>query len=100
MPYVLERNREAIEDKILSVARYLNLSDTSFVGFINWILDIRKKLEIPHTLKELINENTKFDEMSKMAFKDPSTGGNPITLKENDFLELYKNSYDGKILSI
>ena len=100
MPYVLERNRNAIEDKIISIARYLDLSNSSFEGFMKWILDIRKELEIPHTLKELINDNTKFDEMSKMALQDPSTGGNPISFNENDFLELYQNSYEGRLLSI
>ena len=97
MPYVLERNKEAVEDKIQSLARYLNLNNTSFEGFMKWILDIRKDLEIPHTLKELINDNTRFEEMSKMAFKDPSTGGNPISLTEDDFLQLYKNSYEGNL---
>ena len=100
MPYVLERNKEAIENKIISVARYLDLSNSSFEGFMKWILDIRKELEIPHTLKELINDNTKFEEMSKMALQDPSTGGNPISLNKNDFFELYQNSYEGKIISI
>ena len=100
MPYVLERNRKAIEDKMISVARYLDLSNPSFEGFMKWILDIRKELKIPHTLKELINDNSRFHEMSKMALKDPSTGGNPIALNQNDFLELYKNSYEGKLLSI
>ena len=36
--------------------------------------------------------------MSKMALNDPSTGGNPISLTQNDFFDLYKNSYDGKLL--
>jgi alcohol dehydrogenase class IV len=100
MPYVLERNREAIEDRIIAVGKYLDLEDTSFEGFMKWILDLRKELEIPHTLKELINDDTKFEEMSKMALKDPSTGGNPIPLTEKDFLELYKNAYLGKLLTV
>ena len=100
MPYVLERNREAIEDKMIAVGKYLDLEDTSFEGFMKWILDLRKELEIPHTLKELINDDTKFEEMSKMALKDPSTGGNPIPLTEKDFLELYKNAYLGKLLTV
>ena len=100
MPYVLEKNREAIEDKMIAVAKYLDLGDTSFNGFIKWILDLRKELEIPHTLKELINDDTKFEEMSKMALQDPSTGGNPIPLTQKDFLELYNDAYKGKLLTI
>ena len=41
---------------------------------MNWILDLRKELGIPHTLKELIKDDSKFEEMSEMALNDPSTG--------------------------
>ena len=98
MPYVLERNREAIEEKIIAVSKYLNLHDTTFEGFMNWILDLRNILEIPHTLKDLIGENIKLEAMSKMALNDPSTGGNPIILNQEDFFQLYKDAYDGKLL--
>ncbi len=97
MPYVLEKNRKAIESKIIALSRYLNLQNNSFEGFITWILDLRNELKIPHTLKELINDDSRFEEMSKMALQDPSTGSNPISLTQNDFLELYQNSYNGKL---
>lgn len=98
MPYVLERNRDAIEDKISAVARYLDLDKLSFDGFLEWVLNLRKELKIPHTLKELINDDTKLEEMSKMALNDPSTAGNPVNLTQEDFLILYKNSYEGRLL--
>ena len=95
MPYVLRRNKKVIEEKIISLSRYLNLEDQTFEGFMNWILYLRKELLIPHTLKDLIQDDSKFEEMSKMAKDDPSTGGNPITLEINDFYNLYKDSYSG-----
>ena len=95
MPYVLKRNKTVIEEKIISLSRYLNLEDQTFEGFMNWILYLRKELLIPHTLKELIQDDSKFEEMSKMAKDDPSTGGNPISLEINDFYNLYKDSYSG-----
>ena len=98
MPYVIERNRESIEDKIITLSRYLNLENYDFDGFIKWILNLRKELNIPHTLKELIQDNSKLEEMSKMALQDPSTETNPITLTQEDFLDLYKNAYEGKML--
>ncbi len=97
MPYVLKKNRKAIEEKIISLSRYLNLDDQTFDGFMNWILDLRKKLLIPHTLKELIDDDKKFSEMSKMAKEDPSTGGNPIALEVDDFYNLYKESFNGNL---
>ena len=97
MPYVLKKNKEAIEEKIISLSRYLNLTNPSFDSFMNWILELRKELNIPHTLKELINEDAKFEEMSIMALNDPSTAGNPVVLNDKDFLELYKNSFIGNL---
>ena len=95
MPYVLKRNKKVIEEKIISLSRYLNLEDQTFEGFMSWLLHLRKELLIPHTLKELIQEDSKFEEMSKMAKDDPSTGGNPVPLEINDFYNLYKDSYSG-----
>ena len=95
MPYVLLRNKKVIENKITDLSRYLNLSNPSFNSFLDWILDLRKLLSIPHTLKELIDDNSNFEKMSVMALNDPSTSSNPIKLNENDFLKLYQDSFEG-----
>jgi len=97
MPYVLKKNKEAIEGKLIAVTRYIGLSNQSFDGFMKWILYLRESLNIPHTLKDLIGEDVKLQEMSKMALADPSTGGNPIELNESDFFQLYKDSYEGNL---
>ena len=95
MPYVFKKNRIAIEEKIISLSRYLNLKDKTFDGFMSWILDLRKQLSIPHTLKDLIDDDSKFTEMSKMAKDDPSTGGNPLAFEVSDFYNLYQDSFKG-----
>ena len=95
MPYVLKRNEKAIKDKITDLSKYLNLPNPSFQSFLDWVIDLRKLLKIPHTLKDLIHEDSKLEIMSKMALNDPSTNSNPIKLEKNDFLNLYKNSFNG-----
>ena len=97
MPYVLLKNQVAIEEKITYLAKYIDLPNPNFDGFMKWILDLRQALVIPHTLKELINDDSRFEEMSVMAFNDPSTGGNPIKLNDKNFLHLYRDSYNGKL---
>ena len=82
---------------MISLSRYLNLSDHSFDGIMNWILDLREKLSIPHTLKDLINDDSNLKKMSIMAKEDPSTEGNPVKLEISDFEELYHNSFRGKL---
>ena len=97
MPYVLTFNREAIEERIISICDYLNLSK-SFNSFLEWILDLRKKLEIPHKLSDVIDINKlDIDELSEMALNDPSTASNPKTLTISDMKIIYKNSISGEL---
>ena len=98
MPYVLTFNKDVIENKILKICDYLELSDKSFNGFINWVLELRKKLDMPHKLSEVINEkDLQLDRLSKMALDDPSTGGNPKKLTEADMKAMYQHSMSGTL---
>ena len=98
MPYVLTFNKDVIEHKVIEICDYLKLKDKSFDGFVNWVLDLRKKLDIPHKLSEVIDEKDfDLDRLSKMALADPSTGGNPKELNENDMKVMYQHSMTGKL---
>ena len=98
MPYVLTFNKDVIEEKIIKICNYLELPDRTFNGFIKWVLDLRKKLNMPHKLSEVIKEE-EFDlaRLSKMALADPSTGGNPKPLTENDMKVMYQHSMSGTL---
>ena len=97
MPYVLIFNKKEIEDKIVSICDYLDLNK-NFNDFLNWILDLRKKLKIPHTLSEVIDEKKiDLNKISKMALDDPSTSGNPKKLSLSDMRKLYENSLKGEL---
>ena len=97
MPYVLSFNRSLIEKKIVSICDYLYL-DKNFESFLNWILDLRKELKIPHKLSEVI-EKSKIDleMLSQMALDDPSTATNPKKLTIDDMKILYEHSISGKL---
>ena len=96
MPYVLTFNKNVIEDKIIKICDYLEFQDKSFNGFISWVLDLRKKLEIPHKLSDVVKEkDLQLDRLSKMALADPSTGGNPKKLSEADMKIMYQHSMSG-----
>ena len=100
MPYVLTFNRDVIEKKIIKICDYLELQDRSFDGFINWILDLRTKLNMPHKLSEVIDEKDfQLDRLSKMALEDPSTGGNPKKLSEADMKIMYQHSMSGTLFN-
>ena len=98
MPYVLTFNKNVIEEKIIKICDYLELKDRSFDGFVNWVLYLRKKLDMPHKLSEVINEKDfDIDRLSKMALADPSTGGNPKKLTEDDMRIMYQHSMTGEL---
>ena len=97
MPYVLTFNREAIEERIISICDYLNLSK-SFNSYLKWILDLRKELKIPHKLSDVIDPNKiDLDELSEMALNDPSTTSNPKKLTISDMKIMYKHSISGEL---
>ena len=98
MPYVLSFNRDVIENKIVKVCEYLDLKDKSFDTFLNWVLDLRNNLNIPHKLSEVIENNDfDLDKLSKMALNDPSTGGNPKKLTLDDMKIMYQHSMSGEL---
>ena len=97
MPYVLTFNKSLIEDRIVSICDYLNL-DKSFDSFLNWILDLRRDLNIPHKLSEVVEENKiDIDKLSQMALEDPSTASNPKKMTIDDMKILYEYSLSGKL---
>ena len=97
MPYVLTFNKDTVEQRIISICDYLNIQK-NFESFLNWILELRKNLNIPHKLSDVIDQNKiNIDKLSQMALDDPSTVSNPKKLSLEDMKTLYKHSISGKL---
>ena len=97
MPYVLTFNKTSIEKKIISICDYLNL-DKKFDSFLAWILQLRKELEIPHKLSDIMDcSKINIEELSLMAFEDPSTDGNPKKINREDLKLMYEYSISGDL---
>ena len=97
MPYVLTFNKNLIENRIVSICDYLSLNKT-FESFLNWILNLRKELNIPHKLSDVIDvEKMNLNKLSKMALEDPSTATNPKKMTIDDMKILYEYSITGKL---
>ena len=97
MPYVLTFNKDTVEQRIISICDYLNIQK-NFESFLNWILELRKNLNIPHKLSDVIDQNKiNIDKLSQMALDDPSTASNPKKLSLEDMKTLYKHSISGKL---
>tara|TARA_Y100000022_G_scaffold10720_1_gene8516 strand:- start:1409 stop:2569 length:1161 start_codon:yes stop_codon:yes gene_type:complete len=97
MPYVLTFNKSSIENKIVSICDYLDL-EKNFDSFLQWILDLRKNLNIPNKLSDVMNcSDLDLDQLSLMAFEDPSTGGNPVKITKEDLKLMYERSISGEL---
>ena len=97
MPYVLTFNKNSIEKKIISICDYLGL-DKKFDSFLEWILDLRKELVIPHKLSDVMDcSKINLDELSLMAYEDPSTSGNPRKIDKDDLKMMYEYSITGDL---
>ena len=95
MPFVLNYNRSIIEDKFTRLANFLDIKN-GFEGIVDWIIELKKEMEIPETLKDMgVNEGDEI-KLAPLAQEDPSTGANPLEMTVERFQELILNCIAGK----
>ena len=97
MPYVMVHNRSAIEDQMVLLARFLGLKSSGYTGVLDWVLELRSELEIPHTAAGFGIDTSKLDELSQMAANDPTAGSNPIPVAKADMRKMYEASLAGTL---
>jgi alcohol dehydrogenase class IV len=97
MPYVLLFNRDAIEEKMTRLARYLDLPSPGFGAVLDWVLALRKEIGIPHTLAELGVKEADLDTLVPEAVDDPSTGGNPRPAGAAEMREMFVKAIRGEL---
>ncbi len=95
MPFVLNYNRSTIEEKFTRLANFLDIKN-GFEGIVDWIIELKKEMEIPETLKDMgVNEGDEV-KLAPLAQEDPSTGANPLEMTVERFQELILNCISGK----
>ncbi|MBM7061373.1 iron-containing alcohol dehydrogenase [Pseudomonas sp. UL073] len=97
MPYVLQFNRSAIEERITRLAAYLGLAQPTFTGFLDFVLDLRSAIGVPHSLPQLGVDDTQAALIAKMAVLDPSAGGNPLPLDEVGTRAIFDAALQGQL---
>ncbi len=87
MPAVLQFNRDAIAKRFNAAAAYLGIAG-GFDGFCTYVDELNASMQIPKTLTELGVPNPDIDRLVKDALADPSVGGNPMEMTEENTREL------------
>jgi hypothetical protein len=96
MPYVLKANRPAIEDRIVYLARCLDVAK-GFDGVLDWLVALRAETAMPHTLKEIGIGDNRLAEIGVAATRDPSAGGNPIQFTAEEYAEIARKAVAGEL---
>ena len=97
MPYVLVHNTPLVEPRLAALARYLDLPGQSPESVVEWVLGLRRRIGIPHTLREIGVDMDVVPEAAKMAEHDPSNGGNPKALTVEEYAALYGKAISGSL---
>lgn len=97
MPYIVKANRCMIETRIERLSRYLELDDSSFDGFVNWIVALRAELGIPHSLAEIGIDTAQIEKIGQMAVNDLAAGGNPIQFTEQQYSDICLAAINGEL---
>ncbi len=95
LPYALEQNSLVIENKMVKLCEYIDIKNPSTKSFIDYILDLRRKLEIPHTLNEAKITDERANEIGALAYNDPSTQTNAKKIDANDLKNLFLAAFGG-----
>jgi alcohol dehydrogenase class IV len=106
LPYVVQANGEAIEDKLAILCQFLNIEKQSeephyCAAFLRWLIALRSELGIPHTLAEIgieSNDSTsKNYAIAELALADPSASGNPIALTADQYQQILNHAIAGEL---
>lgn len=96
LPYVLRKNRQAINKKCEKIALYLELDEVVFECFYDWLRSLSLKLQIPTTLQDIGIAATERNRIGQLAKEDPAASGNAIPLDAEDYVEIFEDAVTGR----
>ena len=91
MPYVVEKNASAIQDRLVELARTLELGERP-ANVVDWILELRDQLSIPTHLQAPAGDSIDSVWASEQAVRDPSAASNPIPFTAQDYESLLQSA--------
>jgi alcohol dehydrogenase class IV len=88
MPYVLAFNRPAIGPQLAQIAAALKLRGDPFEAVHGWIIELRRQVDIPHSLTGLNLGPGDFPAIARLAAIDGCAATNPVALDEASCLSI------------
>jgi alcohol dehydrogenase class IV len=97
MLYVLRANERAIGEPMVRLSRYLDLPQPGTAAVIDWVLELRRRLVIPHTLAEIGIDTRQAERVGRMAVADPSSATNPIAFNADEYRDILVAAVAGQV---
>jgi len=94
-PYVVAANARAANDRLCHLARVLGLSSGRPSAVIDWLVELRDMIGIPHTAGPLGLREEDLADMVDLALIDPTLPGNPLPLDASGLERLYRHALSG-----
>ena len=97
MPYVLALQPAGYRRQAGTVGRLSEFGKRLIQAVLDWVLELREAIGIPHTLAKLGVGEEHAGPFSRMAEADPSTPSNPVPVVAADFQRLYLSAIKGQL---
>lgn len=95
LPYVLQANRPVLRERMDELAMYLRLPQPGFSGVMNWLLGMRERIGIPHTLAAIGMAEHDAERIGHMAFADGCSHTNPIRHSAATYSQIFRHAVRG-----
>lgn len=89
LPYGMEFNIPACEEKFRRIARTLELKEENGQAVVQWLKELNEKLGIPSKLSAIGVQSSHIETLADLAFADFAHPNNPIPVTREDFKKLY-----------
>lgn len=98
LPYCMLFNRPVIEEKARRIARHLELPRQDFTGLLDWVLEQRSALGVPHCLADVpACSGLDARALAPVALADSAMGGNPRPATMDEMTALIERARSGRV---
>ena len=95
--WMLSFNRAAIETKMTRLARFLALPVPSFDAILTWVVDLRERLGIPHSLAAIGVDDRRSKEVARKAAADGNAPTNPTPVGAAELGQIFDQALRGAL---
>jgi alcohol dehydrogenase class IV len=98
LPYCMVFNREQIDERCTRLAGYLGIENPGFESMLEWVLAMRSRLSVPHTLAEVHGmDQAQARRLAPLAKADATLGTNPRAASVEQLEQIMLDALSGNL---